>query len=231
MAGRKFGWGAESDNSLMVSARMLEKRSKQRQAMAERQEAGECGLLPRPATLEPPSVPEFAYDDAKIGRTLTVRQLANILTNENRALSGPKLDEGIYAMARAIINRDLARGVVPRRQGVEGDVASADPPRRLSPKEAAQARRNLEIARKAFMDTMLGEPDPVQGSISYNHRDIRDAVPSGGRPPAPRYGEPVLKSYGPLRNAFPTRHVGPQAYITIYESPKRYQNPYERKKR
>jgi hypothetical protein len=197
---------ATAGNPLMDSTRTWERLQKLRQRLGQGwQSVKNYTTVPEPPRVAVPRVPEFAYDEARVGNT-TVRGVANTLGNENRSLSGPSLDNAEYAMARAIITGQLEPGMYRA-------VAPDSEPRNLSPQETEAARNRLRIARQAFIDAKLGRPDPAGGNSSYNHRDVRDVQRN-----RPRSGEPVYRNFGPFHNANPTRHVGRDAYIVIYQN-------------
>lgn len=120
-----------------------------------------------PPTPAPPGMPPEAYDDMKINQ-LTVRQVANIVANEDRNVTrGSASPEDFYQSklwkAHAIINGDRTYG--DQRDKKAGTADKVDP--QLENSDAYQ--QALKAARQAFQEQLAGK-DPTGGRIWFNNR-------------------------------------------------------------
>lgn len=143
----------------------------------------------------------------KVGK-YTVRELANVLTNESRDLSsiGPSvslfdndLDQAKYAQAHAILNNAL--------RADPNDMAPAT----ISTKAAASAahQRDVAIMRQAYFDRMMRDTDPAQGRTYFgNSAELLRTRPIG------KSRQEVFARFGPFQLG---HHES--RYIYIYNDP------------
>lgn len=127
-------------------------------------------LPPPPARPAPPAVAPEAYDYMRINE-LKVREVANIVANENRDVmpligrtTGDDLQRARIAQAHAIISADKMYG--PDRLtyvGTAENVVTA----RLE--NSDQYRRALDAARTAFREQESGY-DPLGNRVYFNNR-------------------------------------------------------------
>lgn len=156
----------------------------------------------------PPEMPPEAYDNMKINK-LTVRQVANIVANENHDVtpgtSSPEdLQNAKIAQAHAIINADRKYGVnrIYRARTASDEVT---PQLENSP----QYQQALSAARKAFQQQLLGY-DALGGRMHFNNRNN----PSTG---LHRIGRALVSPYGKPFGPF---QLGSKpVYTDIYENP------------
>jgi hypothetical protein len=162
---------------------------------------------PRSAT-EPPPAPPEAYDEMKVNQ-LTVRQVANVVANENHdvtngASSPQDLRNTKIVQAHAIINSDRKYGVnrIHRAPAASDEVT---PQLENSP----QYQQALSAARTAFQQQLSGY-DPLGGRMHFNNRNN----PSTGLHRIGRaLGSPYGKPFGPFQ-------LGSKpVYTDIYENP------------
>jgi hypothetical protein len=120
---------------------------------------------PAPA---PPGMPPEAYDDMKVNQ-LTVRQVANVVANEDRDVTpGTSSPEDFYQSklwkAHAIINADQRYG--DRRDNLVGTA-----PKEVTPQleNSLQNKQALDAARQAFQEQLTGK-DPTGGRMWFNNR-------------------------------------------------------------
>jgi hypothetical protein len=128
---------------------------------------------PRSATEPPPSpappeMPPEAYDDMKINQ-LTVRQVGNIVANENHDVtpgdSSPEdLQNARIMQAHAVINAD-------RRYGQSRDDRIHTAPAEVTPEleNSPQYQQALSAARTAFQQQLSGY-DPMGGRMYFGNR-------------------------------------------------------------
>ena len=143
-------------------------------------------------------MPPEAYDDMKANQ-LTVRQVANIVANEDRDVtpgtsSAADLRESKLWKAHAIINADQTYGDLRDKR-----VHTA--PNEVTPEleNSLQYRQALDSARQAFQEQLSGK-DPTGGRMWFNNRPtastaLRNLNPKD--PSAPRVG--VFKVFGPFQ--------------------------------
>jgi hypothetical protein len=167
-------------------------------------------LPPRPS---PPPVAPEAYDDAKLN-ILTVRQVANIIANEDRDVtpgksSSEKLQQARIAQAYAIFNADRTNGnqreevVGTAPKTVTGTLANSE-----------QYKQSLDAARTAFQQQLAGN-DPLGGRMWFNHRTNANTGPR-------HLGHEhigVFKQFGPFQLG---KH---KIYTIIDENPKYMPKP------
>lgn len=123
----------------------------------------------------PPEMPPEAYDDMKVNQ-LTVRQVANVVANEDRDVTpGTSSPEDFYQSklwkAHAVINGDRTFG---DQRDNQANTASkeVDPELENSP----QYQQALKAARQAFQEQLAGK-DPTGGRIWFNNRPTASTRP------------------------------------------------------
>ena len=152
------------------------------------------GTTPGPPTIAAPSVPPFAFDQARINK-LTVQQVAGVVFNENRdVMPGESTPEQLQAaktaQAHAVINGDRMYG--NKRQARVGTA-----PWKVSNnlKQSAQFQQALAAARTAFQEDNLGI-DSTGGRVYFNNRfegtDLKSPRVSNGQSQNP------FHTYGPF---------------------------------
>lgn len=116
----------------------------------------------------PPGIPPEAYDDMKINE-LTVRQMANIVANENHDVtpgsSSPEdLQNARIVQAHAVINAD-------RKYGLNRDQHTRTAPNEVTPEleNSPQYQQALSAARAAFQQQLSGY-DPSGGRMYFDNR-------------------------------------------------------------
>lgn len=116
----------------------------------------------------PPEMPPEAYDDMKINQ-LTVRQVANVVANEDRDVTpGASSPEDFYQSklwkAHAVINGD-------RMYGDQRDDLVSTAPKEVTPQleNSPQYQQALTAARQAFQEQLSGN-DPTGGRMWFNNR-------------------------------------------------------------
>jgi RHS repeat-associated protein len=134
---------------------------------------GSCSVPPPPPPPKPPSPPASVFDDAHVNK-LTVRQVANVVANENDDVmpgdAGPEqLQEAKTAQANGVMNGDKKYG--DSRDKRAGTAPKTDP--KVSQEQKDQA---LEAARTAFTQQAMGT-DPTGGRIFFNNRFTDDSGP------------------------------------------------------
>lgn len=156
----------------------------------------------------PPEMPPEAYDDMKINQ-LTVRQVANIVANENHDVtpgtsSEEELQNARIMQAHTIINAD-------RKYGENRDRLAGTASNEVTPEleNSPQYQQALSAARTAFQQ-QLSRYDPTGGRMHFNNR----TNPSTG---LHRIGSarvvPFGKPFGPFQ-------LGSKpVYTDIYENP------------
>ena len=136
--------------------------------------------------------PPEAYDHMKID-ALTVRQVANIVANENHDVtpgmsSAKDLQQAKLFQAHAIINADQMYG--PDRMA-HVKTASKEVTPQLE--NSAQYKQALDVARTAFQEQLAGE-DPTGGRMYFNNRSDAGIYPRHFK-----YGDAaVFKQYARL---------------------------------
>ena len=154
-----------------------------------------------------PSVPPQAFDDAHVNN-MTVRQVANVVANENRDVtpgtSSPQaLQEAKTAQANAVMNADYQYGA--NRQNVVPTAPATDPNHLANTPQGQQA---LQAARTAFVQQGTGT-DPTGNRVFFNNRFNDNAGPRT----IGNQQQTVFKQYGPF-----TVGGGP-VYTLIYNNP------------
>lgn len=175
-------------------------------------------LPPPPSPPKPPGLPPQVYDDMKI-RDLRVRQVANIVANENHDVipgnSTPEdLQQARIAQAHAIINADKRWG--PNR-GLPGYAPTASPEVTPSLSNSDQYRLALDAARTAFKADLAGH-DPLSGRMYYNNRQTPSTDPRRLSRTSPEEVK-VFQQFGPFQ-------AGNRAVYTLtYDNPKNMAKP------
>ncbi len=122
------------------------------------------------------------------GGTLTQTQVANIVFNETRSLSGPGIDEARETITHAIINGDLAQGSDrPETASTTASVPAA---------ERGIYQETLGATIVAEAQYAVGE-DPTNGAIHFNLRNGSSIADHR------LFGE-VSTQVGPLNNSYST---------------------------
>jgi hypothetical protein len=156
----------------------------------------------------PPGMPPEAYDDMKVNQ-LTVRQVANIVANENHDVtpgtsSPEELQNARIMQAHTIINAD-------RKYGPIRDQRAGTAPKEVTPEleNSQQYQQALSAARTAFQQQLSGY-DPTAGRMHFNNRNNPSTgLHRIGRALVPPYGKP----FGPFQ-------LGSKpVYTDIYENP------------
>jgi hypothetical protein len=166
-----------------------------------------------PPSPHPPGVAPEGYDHARLD-TLTVRQVANIVANEDHDVepghsSDEHLQQSRIAQAHAVINGDLAYG--PQR-----DQMVKTAPKEVTGKleNSEQYQRALDAARVAFQEHLAGK-DPTGGRMYFNRRFTSSTLPR-------EVGSEevdVHQQFGPFQWGHRT------VYTNSYDNPKRNPKP------
>jgi hypothetical protein len=133
-----------------------------------------------PPSPTPPGMPPEAWDDMRVNK-LTVRDLANIIANENRDVTRGKsspeeLQRAKIAQGHAVISADRMYG--ENRDHVVGTASKEVTP---ALENSPQYKQAQDAARTAFQEQLAGK-DQINGRMFFNNRsDVRD-------PPSPRRG-------------------------------------------
>jgi hypothetical protein len=117
---------------------------------------------------------------------LTDAQIANVLFNETRSLSGPSIQQARINIAHAIVNGDGASGNRPRTGPTSAHVPAS---------EATVYAQCVQAVRQ-MRDQQVRSVDPTSGARNFNFR--RNASRANF------YGLPVATQSGPLDNSYPT---------------------------
>jgi hypothetical protein len=117
---------------------------------------------------------------------LSDTQIAGVVFNETRSLSGPPIQRARTNIAHTIINADSAGGNRPRTAPATANVPAAESGTYTSCLQSVQLAR-LEKARGT---------DPTNGARNFNFR------PNASR--ANFYNLPLQTQEGPLSNSYPT---------------------------
>ena len=128
-----------------------------------------------PPPSAPPGMPPEAYDYMKINQ-LTVRQVANVVANEDRNVTrGASSPEDFYQSklwkAHTVINGDRTFGDQRDNQASTAS-KEVDPELENSP----QYQQALGAARQAFQEQLAGK-DPIGGRIWFNNRPTDSTAP------------------------------------------------------
>jgi hypothetical protein len=151
-------------------------------------------------------------------RDLRVRQVANIIANENHDVTpvpGKTTEDDLQKVrvlqAHAIINADEMYG--PKRS-LKGYVPTADDKVSAAFEHTLQYQKALDAARTAFVERAHGY-DPTGGRMYFNNRtEGHPKDPSDewqlGHEKVPVFGQP----HGPFQVG------GKKKYTNIYDNPK-----------
>jgi len=162
---------------------------------------------PAPPPPPTPGVPPQVYDDAHVNN-MTVRQVANVVANENRDVtpgtSTPQaLQEAKTAQANAVMNADYQYG--GNRQNV-APTAPATVTNQLA--NSPQYQQALQAARTAFVQQNLGT-DPTGNRVFFNNRWNNSTAPRT----IGNQQQTVFKQYGPFSVG------GGNVWTLIYNNP------------
>jgi hypothetical protein len=175
-------------------------------------------LAPAPPQPLPPLTPPEIYDEMKVNE-LRVRQVANIVANENLGLwplvgktTREDLQRARVAQAHAVINADKMYG---SDRSIYAPTASDEVSASVA--SSPQYQRALDAARTAFQEQLSGH-DPLGGRTYYNNRysDYMGLRQLGNRRVA------VFERYGPFK------YGNGIAYTIINENPKNMPAPPRR---
>lgn len=119
---------------------------------------------------------------------LSETEVANIIYNETRSLSGSGINEARYNTAQAIYNGDEARG-----DNRPLTAPTTPPSGGIPSNEASTYQSCLNAAMRAQDDRMNGI-DPTNGAMNFNFRN------SDSR--SPFFGMPISTQVGPLNNSY-----------------------------
>lgn len=129
-----------------------------------------------------------------LGLALTDRQVANILFNETRSLTGPDINRCRCNLAHAIKNGDKEedQGQIKKRPKTAPTTA------KVPPAENSTYQQCLDAVKKCNDEKKKGT-DPTKGSIHFNFRG------NSGR--GPFQGNPLTTQCGPFNNSHPTKDL------------------------
>lgn len=98
------------------------------------------------------------------GGTLTVKEIAAILFNETRSLSGEKVNQARKEIAHAIINAD-------KKWGEKRDKLAGTAPKTANPPEAEKSTYDacMQVAKESVKEDEQGV-DPTEGAFFFNFR-------------------------------------------------------------
>jgi hypothetical protein len=154
----------------------------------------------------PPGMPPEAYDDMKINQ-LTVRQVANVIANENHDVtpgtsSSEELQNARIAQAHGIINAD-------RTYGVNRDHRAHTAPNEVTPEleNSPQYQQALSAARTAFRQQLSGY-DPTGGRMWFDNRFNEYLGPRK----IGNGSQEVFRRFGPFQ------HGSQKVYTTVFEN-------------
>ena len=117
---------------------------------------------------------------------LTDDQIANIIFNETRSLSGEQSDEGRKNIAHSIINAQAKSGNRPKTSPTVAHV----------PKQEIKTYTACVAGVKAARDDRAKNIDPTRGATNFNFRK------NSWR--GDFYGLQIQTQVGPLNNSYPT---------------------------
>jgi hypothetical protein len=141
-------------------------------------------------------------------RPMTRDELANIIFNETRSLSGPGLDNARYAIAHAIRNgeQQFGSGRPFTAPTTVGSISNA---------ERAAYYASYLAAQEADADRW-DNTDPVNGATHFNLRPNNSGGPFQGNA-----SYPLVRNFGPFNNSLPTRQLpATGVYVDIYHDPR-----------
>jgi hypothetical protein len=131
---------------------------------------------------------------------LTDTEIANIVFNETRSLSGPGISDARVNVAHAILNAEVSPAGLARMASTHATVPAVE----------SAAYDDCTRAVKMARTNRAKNVDPTAGATHFNFRSnaSRGAF----------YGKAIKTSVGPLSNSFPTDDL-PQAgiYANTYE--------------
>lgn len=117
---------------------------------------------------------------------LTDDQIANVIFNETRSLSGVGIDEARKNIAHSIINAQAATGKRPKTGPVVAHV----------PEQESDTYESCQSAVSAARDDKKKNVDPTGGATNFNFRK------NNWR--GDFYGLKIKTQKGPFDNSFPT---------------------------
>lgn len=154
----------------------------------------------------PPGMPPEAYDDMKVNQ-LTVRQVANVIANENHdvtagASSPEELQNARIMQAHAIMNAD-------RTYGANRDQRARTAPSEVTPEleNSPQYGQALSAARTAFQQQLSGY-DPTGGRMYFDNRFNEYAGPRK----IGNGSQDVFHRFGPFQ------HGSQKVYTVLFEN-------------
>jgi hypothetical protein len=131
---------------------------------------------------------------------LTDDEIAGIVFNETRSLSGADVAQARVNVAHAIINAQASPHRTPRM---------APTTTHVPPAEQAVYAASREAVRTARQDIHNGQ-DPTNGATHFNFRS--DASTSNFQ------GHPIRTNVGPLNNSYPSPDLpGSGVYANTYQ--------------
>ncbi len=128
-------------------------------------------------------------DASNLGRPLTDDQIASIIFNETRSLSGPGINDARYNNAMVILHNNLNLRTLPKMAPARATVPSA---------EQAAYDSILSTVRRARTDFLNGI-NPTNRATNFNYRENNSA--------SPFLNMPLRTQIGPLSNSFPTNDL------------------------
>jgi RHS repeat-associated protein len=144
------------------------------------------------------SNPLSFYDPS--GLELTGEQIANIIFNETRSLTGPGIDRARADLAHAIMNGDEKLG--NRRPKTAPDTVNVFPGEQDIYQECRVAVLEARLER-------LFSTDPTNGAMHFNMRKNNSF--------SPFYGYQVQTQTGPFTNSYPSPDVPAEGiYVNTY---------------
>jgi len=140
-----------------------------------------------------------------LGLTLTNDQIANIIFNETRSLSGGNIEKGRTDMAQAIINGDEAQDAGKGRRPATAPTTAKIPPAEQKTSKVCKAAVNEARAQREK------GIDPTNGAMHFNLRPDDST--------APFQGNPIRTHDGPFNNSYPTSALpnSTGVYINTYK--------------
>lgn len=117
-------------------------------------------------------------------------EVAAIVFNETRSLSGPGIDEARKRIAHAVINGDETSG---ERRPVSSPTKATVPPAEAGAYQAAVGAVAAARAERA------NGVDPTNGALHFNFR--------AGASQAPFMGNAIRTQSGPFTNSYPTKDL------------------------
>lgn len=174
-----------------------------RAAWASTTRTGENFVAPRPIDVRTlgfqyaqrsTTTPPHPQPTGRISRgekaTLSDDEIANIIFNETRSLSGQAIEDSRVNIAHAIINGDEALGAKRPKTAPSSAVVPSTESAAYESAKAAVATARAQRARGS---------DPTGGARHFNFR------PGSSR--APFFGNPIRTQTGPFKNSYPTNEL------------------------